>query len=354
MNNNKSKLKRKLLSADDISIFCAQIGLVLKSAIPLHDGIEAIYDNIQDKDGHEIIKGIGDYVAENGLLHEALDKAGVFPSYMVNMVRIGEKSGKLESVMESLSLYYEREDALNKRVKSAIVYPAALVLMMGVVITVLIVKVLPIFKDVFNSLGSEMSETSSFVMKMGFVIGQWVFVAIIILAVCITIIIILGKTQNGSRILHSFASRFFITRKLSEKVSSARFAAVMSMMLSSGYHTEDALELAILVVNNEAVKLKIKKCIELIHKGHSFSDSITQSNIFIGIYSRMVSIGAKTGSLDEVMERLAVIYGDQADESIEKAVSLIEPILVGLLCLIIGAILLTVMLPLMSIMSSIG
>ncbi|WMJ22321.1 type II secretion system F family protein [Paludicola sp. MB14-C6] len=354
MDTQTKERKMRLLSSDDISIFCAQVALILKSGIPLHEGIVAISENIEEKNAKKLIIEISNSVEAKGELHIALSESGVFPDYMVNMVRIGEKTGKLEPVMESLSYYYEREAELKNRVRSAILYPTILVLMMCAVLTVLIVKVLPIFSDVFASLGSDMPAMAAQMMNFGLSLGKYAYVILLLLAILIVGLFYYSKTSKGTHNISKLFGQLFFTKKLTAKVAAARFASVMSMMFSSGYHTDEALELASLIVNHSTVKQKVEKCRDLINKGYSFSDSVTQTGIFGGIYGRMVSIGVKTGSLDEVMKRLADIYNDQADESVDKAVALVEPILVGILCVVIGIILLTVMLPLMGIMSSIG
>jgi type IV pilus assembly protein PilC len=346
--------KSKLLIADDISIFCAQIALILKSGIPLDEGIVAIGENIEDKNGKAIIDEMSAFIAQKGELHLALKNAGVFPEYMVNMVRIGEKTGKLESVMESLSVYYERESNLRKRIKSAILYPSILVLMMCAVFTVLIVKVLPIFQEVFTSLGSDMSPIAISLMNFGTSLGKYAYIILLLLVVLIAVLFCYAKTSVGMQRVGRLFSKLYFTKKLSNKIAIARFASVMSMMLSSGYHTDGALELVTTIISHPIVEKKVSRCRELINNGHSFADAMNQAKLFDGIYSRMISIGVKTGSLDEVMKRLANIYNEQADDAIEKTVAFVEPTLVGMLCIIIGIILLTVMLPLMGIMSSIG
>lgn len=350
----KKEKSQKLLASSDIAILCSQISLILKSAIPLSDGISAISENIIDKSAKEIIDNIADRVAKNGELHEAFDKAGVFPKYLVNMVRIGEKAGKLESVMDSLTIYYERENALKKRIKSAIFYPFVLVIMMFAVIVVLITKVMPIFQDVFKSMGTDMSLNATLIMTIGTTVGKIAFIFIFILATVLIAVVLVSRTKNGASDLNTTLSKIFITKKLSQRIASARFASIMSMMFESGYNTDEALDLSLTVISDVTVKQKIEKCQWLIKKGKSFSFAISEVNIFSGIYSRMVSIGTKTGNLDVVMERLANVYHEQADDSIQRAVAFIEPALVSMLCVIIGTILLTVMLPLLNIMTVIG
>lgn len=346
--------KPHTFSAGDVSLFCAQMALILKSAIPLQDGIAAVGENIEDVRAKNIISMIETAVSENVPFFQALEETGVFPGYMVHMVEIGEKAGKLDDVLEALSLHYEREDKLKKSIRSAVVYPFILVLMMSVVIAVLVVKVLPVFNRVFNDLGSQMSGFAVSIMNVGTAIGKYAFIVVVIVAVLLFLLYLFTKTPQGAVLFGRAAANFAGTRRLSAKIASARFASVMSMMLSSGYSTDEALELIPKIISNDIVAQKITKCKELIHGGTSFPEALTQVNMFPGVYGRMVGIGTKTGNLDTVMKKLAGIYEEEVDASINNAVSIIEPALVGVLSVIIGAILLSVMLPLMSIMSSIG
>jgi type IV pilus assembly protein PilC len=353
-NTNAKQGKRKLLSSSDVSLFCSQVVLILKAAIPLQEGIGAISENIEEVEGKELIRQIKENLERNGSFYTALNSTGAFPNYMVNMVNIGEKSGKLDSVMEALSLYYDRDDKLRRRVRSAILYPLILVLMMAAVISVLVIKVLPVFNNVFLDMGSDLSAASGAIMHIGMGIGRYALIAIIILAVLLLLALILSKTETGSRRLGILFDRLGLTRRLSDKIASARFASVLSMMLSSGYDTGEALELIPKILTNQTIIEKIEKTRKSVNSGVSLAKALENVNMFPGIYSSMVNLGDRTGSLDTVMKNLAELYNEDVDESINKAVSIIEPVMVGVLSVVIGGILLSIMLPLMGIMSSIG
>lgn len=353
-NTNAGQNTVRPLSSNDVSLFCSQVVLILRAAIPLQEGIAAIRENVEDANGRELILRIQKSLEQNGSLYLALKNAGVFPKYMVNMVNIGEKAGKLDNVMEALSLYYDRDDRLRRRIRSAILYPLILILMMAAVISVLVIKVLPVFNEVFLDMGSDMSAVSSSVMRIGMDIGKYALIVIIVLAVLLLLVLIFSKTESGSRKIADVLGRFGPTRRLSDKVASARFASVMSMMLSSGYDTSEALELIPNILTNRKMIDKVKKCSEAVNTGASFPKAMESVNMFPGIYASMISIGAKTGNLDTVMHNLAELYSEDVDDSVDKVVSVIEPSMVAVLSIVIGAILLSVMLPLMGIMSSIG
>ena len=346
--------KGKTFSFGDISLFCAQLSMLLRSSIPAGDGVAAIAESVQDVNAKKRLLEMEEKLSSGRPLYKALKESGAFPSYAVNMIEIGEKAGKLDEVLESLSVYYEREDALKKRVKSAVVYPFILVLMMAVVIAVLVAKVLPVFQQVIEDLGSEVSGGSAFVMTTGVAIGKYAFLALLLLAAVLLVFAVVTRTQRGSLSVSHMLSRFVLTRRLSKKIAAARFASVFSMLLSSGYGADEALEMIPGILDNEKVIEKVKKCREMLQNGVSFVEAVEKAELFDGVYGRMVGIGNKTGHLDTVMKKLADIYQEEVDASIEKTVSVIEPVLVGILSVVIGAILLSVMLPLMSIITSIG
>lgn len=351
---SKKQGKPRVLRAGEVSLFCAQAAMILKSGIPLQEGIGAIGDAMETAGGRETAGRIQLLLEKDGALAPALRHTGLFPSYMVNMVSIGEKAGRLDNVMEALSLYYEREDRLYRRIRSAVVYPLILILMMAAVIAVLLIRVLPIFSDVFADLGSDMTDTSGTILNIGMHIGQGALVVIVLLTLLLLLGLLLGKTRAGSRRLAHLAARFGPTRRLSNKIASARFASVMSMMLSSGYDTSDAMGMISDIITSPEILKKIQQCRKELDAGKPFARAVEATGIFTGIYSGMVSVGAKTGNLDSVMKHLAELYSTDVDESVNRAIALIEPVMAGALSIVIGAILLAVMLPLMGILSSIG
>lgn len=355
MDDRKKNQKRgKVFSSEDISLFCSQVALILKSAIPLADGIGAIKESVADETAAKMIDSLEKAVVQGIPFYEALKECGRFPDYMINMVEIGEKAGKLEPVMESLEAYYEREDQLKKSVRSAIIYPFVLVVMMSVVIAVLVVNVLPVFNNVLNDLGGSLSDTTHLLMNISSNFGIAALIILLVLIVLFVVGIISSKTKSGNQFFGKLFDRFGSKKGLAAKISSARFASVMAMMLSSGYSVDEAFKLIPNIITNQNIKEKVTRCAELMENGASMTAAIEEVRLFPGVYGRMVGIGAKTGNLDSVMEKMAGLYEEEVDASVNRLVAIIEPILVGILSVVIGAILLSVMLPLMGVMSSIG
>ncbi len=354
MANQTQTKARDLLSSSELSAFCAQVAMILKSGISVSEGIGIMMEDTKNPQAKEILKTVHDHVEVGTPLHMALGKTGKFPSYVVNMVEIGETTGKLDNVMDSLCAYYEREESVAKSIKNAVTYPLVMILMMVLVITVLVVKVMPIFNEVFQSLGSEMTGFSRGILQLGQSIGKYSFAIIGVFAAVAIVLLIMSRTAGGRRALDSFKASFFATRGLYAKIASGRFASAMSLMLSSGLDTDQSLEMVYKLVENPSIRAKITACQSHMAQGSTFSEALVKADIFSGVYARMVTVAFKTGSMDTVMDKLASRYEEETDTQISNIIAVLEPSLVAVLSVIVGMILLSVMLPLMGIMSSIG
>ncbi|MEG2770081.1 MAG: type II secretion system F family protein [Oscillospiraceae bacterium] len=352
--SKERKNSAKELSGTELSAFCAQMALILKSGIPVVEGLGIMHDDMDNAYSREILEGLISECEIGTSFATALHRSNVFPKYMQDMVEIGEMSGRLDDVLNSLSEYYEREESISKSVKHAISYPLLMIAMMILVIGVLVVKVLPVFNSVFVQLGSQLTGFSKAVMDMGAGFAKYSVFFIIAVGVVVVGIIILNNTVKGKRVLTGFKSSFFMTKKLYAKIAAGRFASGMSLMLASGLDTDQSLEMVSRLVDNVVVQAKIKVCQEKIAEGASFSEAVTKCGIFSGVYARMLAVGFKTGATDVIMKKLAERYEIEVDDSLSNIISVLEPSLVAVLSVIVGMILLSVMLPLMGIMSSIG
>jgi type IV pilus assembly protein PilC len=340
----------KQLTAREISVFCDQVCIILRSGIPLHYGLSMLRDDISDNWLKGVFTSISTDVSNNQSIYSAIKKTNAFPEYVINMINIGSQSGKLDDAMEALSGFYQREANLKDNIKSAIVYPTVLILMMTFVMMVLSIKVLPIFQDVFKSLGTTMSPFAVGIMNFGLAIGKYSFLILGFFALLLLIIFILTKTDKGLKFISNILSK----GELAEKISISRFTSSMSMMLSSGLDTEHSLELSTSVISNNKIRDKVNKCISLVKGNASFVDALSNVGLFPNITISMINLGFKAGSLDTVMSKIADSYEEDVQNHLIKRVSLIEPISVGLLSVLVGIILISVMLPLMGVMSQIG
>ena len=347
-------MAKEKLTPTEIVAFCTQMSMILKSGISMSEGVGIMYDDASNPAGKDILRDIHKEIEIGMPLHVALGTTNKFPDYVVTMVEIGEASGRLDNVMESLTAYYEREENVSRVIRSAVTYPLVMITMMTAVIALLVVRVMPIFNDVFQGLGAQMTGFSLAVMNFGQALGTYGAFIIIIVFAFIVLFLIFRQTTLGKKAIEVIKEKSFLTRNIYAKIASGRFASAMSLMLASGMDTDKSLDMVGRLLKTSSLRHKIIICKRKLEKGTSLSDALQQVGIFSGVYAKMVSVAFKTGAMDTVMEKLAKRYEEETNTQINNIISIVEPSLVAVLSVIIGIILLSVMLPLMGIMSAIG
>ena len=344
----------KKLTNYEISVFCRQMAVLIKAGITPAEGIDIMLQDFQFEGDEDMLKTIRQILGSGEQFHIALQMTGVFPVYVINMLAIGEESGNLDLVMDSLADYYEQEATIRQNIYSAISYPIIMIGMMLVVIIVLITKVLPIFGQVFAQLGTEMNSFSSSLLTLGTVLNRYSFIFILLLILLLAIAIFCSQVPKGKKMFRSFAMHIPPLRKIYEEVATARFANGMVLTLSSGMDTYEGLRLVQNLVESPELSEKIASCRNLIADGDNFPDALHKTGILNTFYSRMVLIGFQSGSMDTIMKQIARRQAEETQRKMYSFIAILEPTLVIVLSLIVGVILLSVILPLMGIMSSIG
>lgn len=348
----KRELHEKPFSNMEISAFCGQIALILKSGISSIEGITIMMEDASAGEEKKILEFILERIQETGSLYDSLSETGLFPSYMLHMIEIGEETGTLDEVMEALSNHYDREDTIGKSIKNAVTYPTIMAGMMVAVIIVLLVKVMPIFNQVFVQLGTEMTGFSRMLMELGNAINRYSIALVALLIAVVALILYCTRTKNGRSFSRRLGYHLNFIRPVYEEIAACRFASGMALTLSSGLNPERSMELVSALNDDPLFQEKLQNCRKKVDEGTDLSEALHETGMFTGIYARMASIGSRTGSMDQVMNRIAVLYQDDIDNRMNNALAILEPTLVITLSLIVGVILLSVMLPLMGIMSS--
>lgn len=343
----------KPFSNMELSSFCGQISLILKSGISALEGLTVMTEDAVSDDERTLLNTLISDMQEGESLHQALKSTGYFPAYMLHMIEIGEETGTLDEVMNALQSHYAREDSIHKSIRNSITYPLIMTGMMVVVILVLLVKVMPIFNQVFIQLGTEMTGFSRVLMNIGTTISRYSVLLIGIVLLLVAFCFYGTKTASCKKLFRSISARLKFTKSIREEIAVCRFASGMAITLSSGLNPERSLELASSLNEDPLFQQKLQIYQTSIKEGSEMTDALLACGIFTGLYARLASIGSKTGSMDQVMEQIAELCQEDIDARMNNVLAILEPTLVVLLSLIVGVILLSVMLPLMGIMSSI-
>ena len=344
----------KALNNEELISFCGQMSLILHAGISSIEGLAIMKEDIPDGDGKKILEQLYDKMEQSGNLAESMRETQVFPEYVCSMTEIGEQTGRLDDVMDGLMGHYERERDLSETVKSALFYPAVMLGMLTVVILILVIKVMPVFQQVLQQLGGGMTGISAAVLRIGTACSRYSLVFVIFLALLAAGLGYISLSEKGRRSFRRWLEQSGMTGKTAEKMACSRVAEGLNLCISSGLDLDQSLELTEKLVTHSQMKQRIAKCRELMLEGNGFDQAMTQSGIFSRLYGKMISVGIRTGSMDQVMKKIAEEYKEEVIQNLQQKVSVVEPTLVAVLSVLAGVILISVMLPLMSIMSGLG
>ena len=345
---------KKRLTNDEIAFFCEQLSLVINAGIPLSEGAEMIADNAGGGRATAVARDLEKSITAGKALYEAMDDSGAFPYYTVNMVKIGTLSGRLDDVLKGLSEYYEQAADRVRAIRSAVLHPIILIAMMAAVMIVLIVQVLPMFADIFGQFNSIVGEVVSASVDYAYSMGMVIFIVLCSILVVSGVIALLSRIPSVRAALNSFVASFGVTRKTANVFSQAKFANAMSMMVASGIEASTALENAELLISDKDMKKRIRQCRDKVVEGEPFADAINDAKLLPPIYARSLKMSYKSGAFDDAWKKISDRCSSEADITSENLVSFIEPVLIAIMAVMIGAVLLTVMLPMLDIMSKLG
>lgn len=335
----------KQFSMQYISSFCMSIHLSMDAGISVSEGVLLFAQEEKDASKKAGLTKIYDAMETGEPFANALKTSAVFPSYMVDMIETGERTGKLDETLMSLSKYYDRQEQMASSIRGAVFYPLMLLATLLIVLIVFLVKILPIFSAVYRQLGSEMPGIASGAMSLGIWLSSAWIAIVVVLAALFALAVVFRRE------LSRWAAGLFMRGAIGKTITASRFSSVMAMAMASGMEMEDAMELSERIIGEKVTKAKIARCSMQMQEGKSFASCVSNTEIFAPLYSRMIAIGVKTGSADKVLEEIAKRTGSEANDKIEAFVGKIEPTLVIIMSILVGILLLSVMLPLAGIMT---
>lgn len=344
----------KKLNDGEMISFCSQMAMILHSGISAFEGISMLMEEQKNPDGRQILEVIYKEMEQGGYLYDGMEKAQVFPEYACRMVQLGETSGRLDEVMRELADFYTEEEELYRTVRSAVSYPLFMLVMMLGVLAVLMVKVMPVFQSVFASLGMEMNGPAGAVLRMGQAMSRYSGIVLAVLAALLIFCLWISRSQKGREKSASRIRSGRLAGTFSRRIAQARLASGMSMCIKSGLDPQRSLEMMEKLVEDPVAGKQIGDCVKKMQNGAFFEEAVVEAGIFDAMHNRMIRIGQRTGSLDQVLAEIADLCQKDASERIWHKISMIEPTVVIVLAVLVGLILLSVMLPLMSILSQIG
>ena len=343
-----------LLKDLDTSRICRELALLLHAGIGLADGVYLLHQEEQSP-LKEHLERIAEDLGHGSTLSESVQRSNIFPEYVWRMIRTGEETGRLESALYVLGDYYEERHRVSRQIKSAVAYPAMVLLLMLAVLVVLLVKVMPVFDRVYASLGSSMTGVAASLLYLGQGLDAILPVLLILLFVLLAGALVFRFCPAfQAKVILAWKTRFG-DRGIARKFNNANFARAMAMGLGSGMTMDACLELAqTLLQDAPGAAQRCASCAQKLQEGASIREAVEKTELLPPTQCQMLSLGIHSGNADTVMDSIANTMLENAQFALDNTISRIEPALVLICSLLVGSILLAVMLPLLDILSVLG
>lgn len=342
------------LTYSEIAGLCRSLALLLHAGIGTADGVFLLAEE-ETKEMRALLMALGTQMDEGKNLSDAMLESGAFPGCVTGMVSMGEQTGRLEEVLSALGAFYDQRSRSNRQIKHALAYPSVILVLMLVVIGVLLTKVLPVFDEVYTSLGSRLTGVAAGLLHLGQLLDTAMPVLLGILALVVLAALLYTYCVPVKEKANAWWTARFGDRGASRKFNDANFARALAMGLSSALPLEDAVEQAAMLLSDiPGAAERCRRCAQSLRSGSALADAMKESGFLPPAESRMLSVGLRQGSGDRVMADIADRLQEDAQESLERTVAKVEPAMVLVASALVGLILLSVMLPLMNIMAAIG
>ena len=344
----------KALDNLGVSAFCESMGMMLRSGIQTDEAISLL---LQGKRRGGVLEQAMTVMKERidagSGLASAMDASGVFPPYALQMVSAGESSGRLEDILFRLSRYYADQKTISDKLRNAVTYPAAMMTLIIAVLAVMLVMVLPSFTEVYQTLTGSLAASSYRYVRWAYAFC-WIALAVMIV-LALGLVVGLALWRRGKRAaVEKILNRVPLCRTILENMGMFRFTSALATFIASGEMQDEAVLSSIPMADCAAVEAKLNNCVRSMEQGHSIAQAAYDEELFEPVYGRMLLAGERSGALEDVLERLTGLLEENCGALVDRLVGIVDPLLSGVLMVTVGFSLISVMLPLIGMMNSIG
>jgi type IV pilus assembly protein PilC len=353
---NTAKLNRKVKTAD-LLVFTRQLSTIVSAGLPLMQGLDILAEQTDDPNFGAIINAISQEVESGETFSDSLRKfPRAFPDLYVSMVRSGEASGDLDGVLIQLAEYLESSEELKRRIKSAMTYPVVAVSKIILIASGLIIWVVPQFAEIFNAMSAgktPLPAPTRILIAVSDFLRSWYGAPLIVVAIIAAWFSVraYGATEAGRFQLDAFKLRMPVFGNLSRKVAISRFTRTLSTLTRSGVAILQALEIVERTAGNEVYAKAIRQAADSVRNGDTLADPLARAEVFPAMVTRMIAVGEKTGALEVMLMKISDFYDSEVRALVDSLTSLIEPILIGLMGVVVGGIVIALFMPILQLSS---
>lgn len=332
---------------DDIAIFTRQLATMMKAGVPLIQGFEIVADGLDNPAMREVVMNIKNQIEGGSSFGAALrQQPEHFDDLFCSLIESGEESGALETMLDRVALYKEKSEALKAKIKKALKYPITVIIVAVVVTVILLVKVVPTFQELFQGFGAELPAFTQFVIGISeFVQDRW-FVGLFVIAGAI---VGFQQAHKRSQAVADAVDRLLlklpIVGQLTYKATVARFARTLSTTFAAGVPLIDALEACAGATGNVVYRNAVMQVRDDVATGQQLQFAMRNTGVFPNMALQMTAIGEESGALDSMLSRVAQYYEDEVDNAVDGLTSMMEPLIMGVLGVLVGGLIIAMYLP---------
>jgi type IV pilus assembly protein PilC len=338
------------VKGDEIVIFARQLSTMVDAGIPIIQGLGALREQVVHPTFKKVLTTIEADIQHGTSLSAAFAKhPQVFDTLFVNMVKVGETGGVLSKVLDRVSGYMEKTLRLQRKVKSALIYPAVVVSMAIIITIILLVKVVPTFAGIYSSFGQKLPAMTQILINVSTGLKQYLVVLIAFVFGSVYGLSQWHRTDSGARKIDGAILKMPLFGELIRKVAISRFSRTLATLIQSGVPILESLEIVKKTIGNRVLELVIDEVKNNVREGESIAGPLAKSGVFPPMVTRMIAIGEKSGQMEKMLLKISEFYDDQVDAAVEGLTSIIEPLIIGFLGIVIGFIVIALFLPIITI-----
>ncbi|MGO9118162.1 MAG: type II secretion system F family protein [Desulfomonilaceae bacterium] len=339
----------------DIVIFTRQFATMIDAGLPLVQCLEILAGQQENKTFKKVLTSVKGTVEGGSTFADALKQhPKIFDQLFVNLIHAGEAGGILDTILRRLAVFLEKSEALKRKVKGAMVYPGVVITIAMSVVVVLLVFVIPVFKEMFEGSGDKLPGPTLMVLAMSEFVQNYFIHMAVLLAIIFVIFRKFSRTQKGRIIIDRVALKTPAIGVLLRKVAVARFCSTLGTMISSGVPILDALEITAKTAGNVIIERAIMNTRTAIAEGRTIAEPLMETGVFPGMVVRMIAVGEATGALDAMLAKISEFYDEEVDAAVEALTQLMEPIMIVFLGGICGGMVIAMYLPVFSMAGAIS
>ena len=344
------------VSAKELAIFTRQFSVMIDAGLPLVQCLEILAGQQENKVFQKVLTNTRGSVEGGATLSAAMRQSPkVFDPLYVNMVEAGETGGILDTILQRLSSYIEKNVKLQRAVKSALVYPVGVLTIAAGVITLLLWKVVPIFATLFAGLGVALPLPTRIVIAASNLVGSWFGLLFLVAIVgAIIAVKVWYGTPQGRLAIDTVILRLPVMGILMRKIAVARFTRTLGTLISSGVPILEGLDITAKTAGNAVVEQALFKVRKSLEEGKSLTDPLKDSSVFPGMVTQMIAVGEQTGAMDAMLQKIADFYEEEVDAAVKDLLTALEPIMIVFLGLIVGGVVISMYLPLFSLIGKLA